>query len=77
MPDVMEEPPQGLIVGPAMRGKFLLTPNEVAYLLSIGRTAVFQLMKQKQLFSVKIGGARRIPTDTVHRFVAGLLAQED
>jgi excisionase family DNA binding protein len=53
-------------------GRVLLRPEEVATALGIGRTAVFELIRTGELRSVKIGKSRRIPTDAVHEYVAGL-----
>lgn len=52
--------------------KLLLTPEEAAELLGIGRTKVYELILSRALESVKIGTARRIPTDAVTDFVADL-----
>ena len=52
--------------------RLLLRPEEVAKSLGIGRTRVFELMRVGELRSVKIGKSRRIPTDAVREYVAGL-----
>ena len=52
--------------------KVLLTPEEAAGVLGIGRTKVYELMLSNALESVKIGASRRIPTDALDSFVAGL-----
>jgi len=52
--------------------RLLLTPEEAAELLGIGRTKVYELMLTNALESVKIGTARRIPTDALTEFVATL-----
>ena len=44
-----------------MMDKLLLRPKEVAELIGIGRTKVFELMRSGQLESVRIGSSRRIP----------------
>jgi excisionase family DNA binding protein len=62
---------------PHLSDKLLLTPREAAYLLSISRTVVFRLMKRRQLFSVNIDGARRIPHHALHAFVDGLIASRE
>jgi excisionase family DNA binding protein len=54
-------------------GKLLLTAQEAAHRLSMSRTTVFQLITRKELFSVKIGGARRIPVWALYDFVHGLI----
>jgi excisionase family DNA binding protein len=52
--------------------RVLLRPEKVATALGIGRTAVFELIRAGELRSVKIGKSRRIPTDAVREYVAGL-----
>ncbi len=49
--------------------KLLLTVDETAELLGIGRWKVFDLIRQDELVSVKLGGVRRVPRDAVYRFV--------
>lgn len=53
-------------------GRLLLRPEEVAQALSVGRTTVFELMRSGELRSVKIGKSRRIPTEAVREYLAGL-----
>ncbi|HET9443563.1 MAG TPA: helix-turn-helix domain-containing protein [Acidimicrobiales bacterium] len=52
--------------------KLLLTPVETARLLGIGRTKVYELMAAGALKSVRIGRARRVPTDAVDAFLSDL-----
>lgn len=47
----------------------LLTAEEVAEVLNIGRTRVFELIYSGQLRSIKIGRLRRIPVDAVREFI--------
>jgi excisionase family DNA binding protein len=49
--------------------RLLLTPEEVAEMLGIGRTKVYELMRLGLIESVKIHGCRRIPTEAVHDYV--------
>jgi excisionase family DNA binding protein len=49
--------------------RLLLTAEETAEILSIGRTKVYELMRLGLIESVKIHGSRRIPTDAVHSYV--------
>ncbi|WP_228507278.1 helix-turn-helix domain-containing protein [Plantibacter sp. VKM Ac-2880] len=56
--------------------KLLLTAEEAAESLGVGRSTVYDLMRLGRLSSVKIGRARRIPVAALHRF-AGQLAAED
>ena len=50
----------------------LLTPEEAAEVLSIGRTTVYELMSSGALRSVSIGRSRRVPARALEEFV-GLL----
>lgn len=52
--------------------KQLLTPQEAAQVLGIGRTKVYELIVTKALESVKIGSCRRIPAEALHAYVASL-----
>lgn len=52
--------------------KVLLTPEETAEVLGIGRTKVYELILNRALDSVKIGSCRRVPTQAVVDFVASL-----
>jgi excisionase family DNA binding protein len=60
-----------------MTDKVLLRPEEVAELLGVGRTKVYELMGSGLLRSVKIGGSRRVPKVAVDEFVAKLLTSND
>jgi excisionase family DNA binding protein len=51
----------------------LCTVDEVAQLLSIGRTTAFELVRSGRLRSVKIGARRLIPRTMVEAFVDDLL----
>ncbi len=50
--------------------KLLLTPEDAARALSIGRSKVYELLRGGQLDSVLIGASRRIPTEALLAFVA-------
>lgn len=50
----------------------LVTVDEAASALSIGRTTVYHLMNVGRLRSVKVGRARRIPADALAELVADL-----
>ena len=52
--------------------KLLVTPEEAAEMLSVGRTRVFSWIGRGQLRSVVIGRSRRIPFDALRDFVATL-----
>ncbi|MGQ0629415.1 MAG: helix-turn-helix domain-containing protein [Sporichthyaceae bacterium] len=50
----------------------LLTVEDAAEALALGRTKVYELLDAGALRSVKIGRARRIPLDALHEFVQQL-----
>ena len=50
----------------------LLTVNEVAALLSIGRTSLYKQIKSGKLKSVLIGSSRRIPLSAYEEYVSNL-----
>ena len=52
--------------------KLLLTPQEAAAVLSIGRTKVYELMEAGLLESVTIGRCRRVPAEALAPFVEAL-----
>ena len=59
-----------------MTDRLLLRPEEVAELIGVGRTKVYELMGSGLIRSVKIGSSRRVPRIAVDEFVAGLIAAE-
>jgi excisionase family DNA binding protein len=56
--------------------KLLLTPEEAAERLSVGRSRIFELISSGRLRSVRIGASRRIPADALVDFVNDLTASE-
>lgn len=54
----------------------LLTPEEAASQLAIGRTKVYELIRQGKLESVRIGTCRRIPVQSLCAYVTELLHLE-
>lgn len=52
--------------------KLLLTPGEAAEMLSISRTLLYRLIMHKCIYSVKVGGARRIPLRALAEYVESL-----
>jgi excisionase family DNA binding protein len=56
--------------------KLLLTPLEAAEYLSISRSLLYDLIMRKRIFSVKVGGARRIPLRALHAYVDALCETE-
>ncbi len=55
-------------------GRLLLTPEEAAEVLRVGRTTVYALMKGGDLRSVHIGRSCRIPQAELERYVRRLQA---
>jgi excisionase family DNA binding protein len=55
--------------------RLLLTAEQTAEMLNIGRCKVYDLLRTGELESVKIGRLRRIPVDNVHRFAARLVEE--
>ena len=53
--------------------RVLLTAEEVAESLGVGRCKVYDLLRSGELASIKIGRLRRIPVDSVHAFARRLL----
>jgi excisionase family DNA binding protein len=54
----------------------LLTVEQAAERLSIGRTSMFALLKAGDIESVKVGRLRRIPADALDRYVSRLVAEQ-
>ena len=51
----------------------LLTAEEAAEALRIGRCKVYDLIRTGELESIKIGRLRRIPVDSLHTFARRML----
>jgi excisionase family DNA binding protein len=56
--------------------KLLLTPEEAAEVLGVGRSRVYDLIRTRQLTSVRIGKSRRVPVTAVHAYVERLTEQD-
>ena len=54
----------------------LLTVEEAARRLSIGRTTMYALLKDGQINSVRIGRLRRIPSEALTVYTARLIAEQ-
>jgi excisionase family DNA binding protein len=61
---------------PPETGLDLLTVEEAARRLSIGRTTMYALLKDGQLDSVRIGRLRRIPAEALIAYTARLIAEQ-
>lgn len=55
--------------------RVLLTAEEAADSLKIGRCKVYDLIRSGELESIKIGRLRRIPVDSLHAFARRLLEE--
>lgn len=56
--------------------KLLLSPEEAAEVLGVGRSRVYDLMRRRELLSVRIGKSRRVPVAAVQLYVERLTEQE-
>ena len=54
-------------------GHLLVTPEEAARRLSLGRTTVYELISNGKLASVRIGRSRRVPVSSLSMFVDSLI----
>ncbi len=54
------------------REPLLLTVDEVAKMLRIGRTVAYQLMQKGEIHSVKIGRNRRVVASSIREYVMRL-----
>jgi excisionase family DNA binding protein len=53
--------------------QLLVTPEEAARRLSLGRTTIYELMSSGELQSVNIGRCRRVPVSSLSLFVTRLI----
>lgn len=52
--------------------RLLLRPEEAAKVLGLSRAGIYRLIGRREIRSVKIGAARRIPVDALEAYVAHL-----
>lgn len=52
--------------------RLLLTPEQAADALAVGRTRIYELMRDRRLRSVTVGRSRRIPYASLIDFVGHL-----
>ncbi|MFJ6622722.1 helix-turn-helix domain-containing protein [Kitasatospora sp. NPDC091335] len=57
-------------------GEDLLTAPQVMTRLQLGRSAVYDLLRSRQLASITLGRSRRIPTNALSDFIRTRLEQE-
>jgi excisionase family DNA binding protein len=65
-------PPQGQAAADGEPVLLLLTAEEAARALRVGRSKVYELMRSGELRSVKLGGSRRVSVTALVEFVARL-----
>lgn len=53
----------------------LFTVEQAANILTISRWKVFELIRLRELRSVKIGGLRRVPGSAIDEYIARLLRE--
>lgn len=56
--------------------RLMLTPEQAADALGIGRTTIFALIKSGELRSLRIGRLRRIPADEIDAYTARLTTEQ-
>lgn len=49
--------------------KLLLTVEEAAQALSVGRSLLYELLMRREIFSVKVGRVRRVPVDALRAYI--------
>jgi len=54
----------------------LLTVEEAARRLSLGRTTLYALLKDGQITSVRVGRLRRIPAEALDAYTARLISEQ-
>ncbi len=57
--------------------KSLLTIDEAAQRLSVGRSYLYPLVMRGQIISVKLGRSRRIPVAALEEFIRKLQAEDE
>jgi excisionase family DNA binding protein len=62
------------MAAPIAETPVLLTVEEAAKLLRIGRTTMYSLISSGAVESVTIGTLRRVPTEALPKYVATLLS---
>lgn len=70
----MEKRTMGVVeVAPDM--KVLVSVDEAAAMLSVGRTLVYLLVRNNELRSIKVGRTRRVVVSSLHDYVNRLVVQ--
>ncbi len=73
--ELLGTPPEPVAsVRSPLPARVLLSPEEAAEALGVGRTTVFHLLRNGDLESVQIGRLRRIPSAAVQEYAARLVS---
>lgn len=56
--------------------RLLISVEEAAEILGIGRTAAYELVRTKQLKSVKLGRSRRVVLSSLNEYIKELLGED-
>ncbi len=62
------------VAGARIETKLLLSVDEAAMALSVGRSLVYELVMREEIVSVKVGRLRRIPVSALQSYVERQLA---
>ena len=57
--------------------RILLTVEQAAEMIGIGRTTMFALIKSGDVQSVRVGRLRRVPLDQVHTYTNRLMTEQN
>ncbi|MGH3428525.1 MAG: helix-turn-helix domain-containing protein [Pseudonocardiaceae bacterium] len=77
MADTHDHPGDAMLL--AMPGEpqlILLTVEEAAQRLAIGRTTMYALLKQGEITSLRLGRLRRIPAEALTAYTGRLIVQQ-
>jgi excisionase family DNA binding protein len=66
----------GAAFGESPPTSLLLSVEESAAQLRIGRSRMFELIRRGEVLSVKVGGSRRVPYDSLRDYVKRLVAEQ-
>ena len=69
------QPRRVILPSIGQESKVLLSVDEAAVALSLGRSAVYELIMRKELASIKVGRTRRVPVVALHRYVSRRLEE--
>jgi excisionase family DNA binding protein len=64
-------------LGTPLEAKLLLSVDEAAILMSLGRSIVYDLVMRQQIASIKVGRMRRIPVSSLRDYVEQRLIEDE